>query len=87
MNEPVSMPEPVFERLVRIETKLDLSGDGTKDHEQRIRRLEDEVPPGTIRDHETRLRRLERSAWIAAGVAAAVGGSAGALLGPMLGGQ
>jgi hypothetical protein len=68
----------VFERLVRIETKLDLSNGADTDR----RRFEDERHA----DHENRIRRLERSAWLLAGAAAAVGAAGGSLLAPLIGG-
>lgn len=66
----------VLDRLVRIETKIDLSISRVDDHETRLRRLE------KVRgdDHETRLRRLERVLWVAAGAAAAGGGIVGSII-------
>jgi hypothetical protein len=75
----VPTPEPVIERLVRIETKLDISN--TTNHERVS--LED----ARHNDHETRIRRLERSWWMLAGAAATGGGLVGSLLGPLIGGN
>jgi hypothetical protein len=80
MTANPQMPsEPVIERLVRIETKLDVANDTHTGHEHRSDAIH--------LDHETRIRRLERSVWLAAGAAAAIGGGAGALLAPLIGGQ
>jgi hypothetical protein len=81
---------PVLERLVRLETNLDVStssyADHFADHEARLRALEREKGPGAHDDHETRIRRLERSWWRLTGAAAAVGGVLGSIVGPLLGG-
>ena len=82
-------PQPVdelalFERLIRIETKLDAANTYQVDHEGRIRALENDNTPGGHLDHENRIRRLERSVWIAAGAAAAGGGVIGQILAPLL---
>lgn len=58
------MNEPEFERLVRIETKLDGLVDTTKER-------------GT--DHEARLRSLEKLKWVILGGATVAGGAAGAI--------
>lgn len=76
---------PLIERLIRIETKVDVSLTQVADHEGRTRALEIDNTPGGHLDHETRIRKLERSVWIAAGACSAVGGGLGALLGPILG--
>lgn len=76
----------LFERLVRIETKLDVSNATHDDHEARIRKLEGESDPKTHEDHEGRLRRLEKALWLATGAAAAAGGVAGQLAAKLLGG-
>ncbi|MCE5291588.1 MAG: hypothetical protein LLG14_20445 [Nocardiaceae bacterium] len=55
-----------FERLIRIETKLDELIKTTS--ERGI-------------DHESRLRALEQFKWISVGIAAAAGGAAGTLAG------
>lgn len=78
----------LFERLVRIEAKLDASHSQDADHETRLRTLETERHPDhdtRLNDHETRLRRVERSVWIAAGVCSGVGGVLGSIVGPLLG--
>lgn len=85
MTIPASDPGPVIERLIRIETKVDVSNDRSIDHEGRIRALETDNTPGGHHDHESRIRRLERSAWLLAGAAAAGGGIVGSLVGPLLG--
>lgn len=74
---PPTVPEPIVERLVRIETKLDIANDSNS---ARVK-LEDDRHA----DHEQRLRRLERSWWMLAGAAAAGGGVVGSLLAPYLG--
>jgi hypothetical protein len=76
----------LFERLIRIETKLDVANTYQVDHEGRIRALENENTPGGHLDHENRIRRLERSVWIAAGAAATVGGVLGQFIAPLIGG-
>jgi hypothetical protein len=68
-----------FERLVRIEAKLDAFHTIGASHEQRSDQIH--------ADHESRIRRLERSVWLMAGAAAAIGGGAGALLAPLVGGS
>ncbi len=73
-----------LERLIRIDTKLDVALAQQADHEGRIRSLEQDNTPGGHSDHETRIRRLERSVWIAAGAAAAGGGILGSIVGPLL---
>lgn len=75
----------LFERLIRIETKLDVANSNQADQELRIRQLEIDNTPGGHKDHETRIRRLERAVWIVAGFAAAAGGVAGSMLGPLIG--
>ena len=70
----------LFERLVRIEAKLDLSHTTHDDHEGRLRALEQDNVHGGHEDHEGRLRRLERSVWLFTGAAAAGGGVAGQLI-------
>jgi hypothetical protein len=74
----------LFERLIRIETKLDGYNTNSTDHESRIRVLEEDNVRGGHLDHESRIRRLERSVWIAAGAAAAGGGIVGQLLAPLI---
>lgn len=66
-----------LERLVRIETKLDIANDSNL---ARVK-LEDERHS----DHEVRIRRIERSMWILAGAAAAGGSVIGSLIAPLLG--
>jgi hypothetical protein len=72
----------MFERLVRIEAKLDMHAD----HEVRIRKLESDVDPKTHDDHETRLRRIEKALWIAVGAAGAAGGVLGQVASQLMGG-
>ncbi|MFC5997103.1 hypothetical protein ACFQE5_23095 [Pseudonocardia hispaniensis] len=79
------------DRLVRVETKLDMVIDrldgSHDDHEDRIRALEQRPNPAVIAvDHESRLRRLERAVWVASGVALVGGGLVGGVVGPLLGG-
>lgn len=76
----------LIERMIRIETKLDVFNQNGADHESRIRALETDNTPGGHQDHESRIRRLERSVWLAAGAAAAGGGIVGQLITPLLGG-
>lgn len=82
---PAEQIPGLVERMIRIETKLDVSNANYQDHENRIRALETDNTPGGHGDHETRIRRLERSVWIAAGVAAASGGILGSIVGPLIG--
>jgi hypothetical protein len=79
------MPD-LIERMIRIETKLDVARENHSDHEMRIRTLEVDNVQGGHQDHETRLRRVERSIWLIAGAAAAGGGLVGSVIGPMIGG-
>lgn len=72
----MQVPEPVIERLVRIETKLDTFNEIHGAHEGRSNEIHS--------DHESRIRKLERSVWLMAGAATVIGGGAGALLGPVL---
>lgn len=74
----------LFERLIRIEAKVDVSITNAAGHEGRIRSLEIELTPGGHQDHETRIRRMERSLWLLAGAAAAGGGIVGSLVGPLI---
>jgi hypothetical protein len=77
-------PSALFERLIRIETKLDVSNANAADHEGRLRALELTTPTGGHQDHEIRIRRVERSVWLIAGAAAAGGGIVGQLIAPLL---
>lgn len=81
---PTSDDLALFERLIRIETKLDVANGNAIDHETRIRALEQDNVPGGHMDHESRLRRVERSLWVIAGAAAAGGGIVGQLVAPLL---
>lgn len=74
----------LFERLVRIETKLDGFNGTVAEHGERIRSLEQDNMPGGHADHESRIRRLEKSLWIAVGCAAAGGGAVGTFLAPLV---
>lgn len=56
---PAGEPSALIERLIRIETKLDVNNATQLDHEGRLRSLETDNTPGGHLDHETRLRRLE----------------------------
>lgn len=78
-------PSAMIERLIRIDTKLDVALAQQADHEGRIRALEEDNVRGGHHDHESRIRRLERSAWLLAGAAAAGGGVVGSIVGPLLG--
>lgn len=80
-------PGPVIERLIRIETKVDVVNTNSADHEARLRVLEADNTPGGHLDHETRIRRLERSVWLLVGAASAGGGVVGSLVGALLGGK
>jgi hypothetical protein len=89
MAEPTGMtpqPSSEFERLVRIETKLDVFNQSYVDHEARIRALESDNTPGGHLD-ETRIRRLERSMWLAVGAGATGGGLIASVVGPLIGGH
>lgn len=61
----------VAERLVSLETKLDI--------------LLQQINP-KIEDHESRLRKVEAKLWLLAGACATGGGVVGGFLGPLLGG-
>lgn len=76
---------PLVERLIRIETKVDVALNQVTDHEGRTRALEQDNTPGGHQDHEARIRKLERSVWIAAGVCSGLGGVLGSVFGPILG--
>jgi hypothetical protein len=61
---PTSVDMASFERLVRVETKLDTVIESkTTDHADVVKELT---------DHESRLRILERAWWKTAGFAAAI---------------
>lgn len=77
-------PSPVIERLIRIETKVDVSITTQVDHEGRIRALETDNVHGGHQDHEARIRRLERSMWLLAGAGTAAGALAGTLGGSII---
>lgn len=81
---PTSDDLGLFERLIRIETKLDVANGNAVDHETRLRAIEQDHVPGAYQDHETRLRRVERSLWLIAGAAAAGGGVVGQLIAPLI---
>jgi len=85
MTVPAESTPALIERMIRIETKLDVFNTSGQDHEARIRALEQDNIPGGHGDHESRIRRLERSVWLAAGAAAAGGGIVGQLITPLLG--
>ena len=82
---PTSDELALFERLIRIETKLDGYNTNATDHETRLRALEQDNVPGGHLDHESRIRRMERSLWLLAGAAAAGGGIVGSIVGPLIG--
>lgn len=86
MTVPAEQTPLLVERMIRIETKLDVFNNSYQDHENRIRALEQDNTPGGHMDHESRIRRLERSVWLAAGAAAAGGGVVGQLVAPLIGG-
>lgn len=83
----------LLERLVRVETKLDMALDGQARSIDDVRK--DLIDAETridrrLTDHDTRLRRVEKAIWVTAGVAAAVGSavgtSAAGYIGRVLGG-
>jgi hypothetical protein len=76
----------LLERLVRIETKIDVSHQTHADHEDRIRTLEASHDPKAHEDYESRLRRLERALWLVTGAAAVTGGVVGQVGTRLLGG-
>lgn len=84
MTLPAEQTPALIERMIRIETKLDLFNTSGQDHEARIRALETDNTPGGHLDHESRIRRLERQVWLAAGAAAAGGGVVGQLIAPLI---
>ncbi len=66
-NLPVDMAS--FERLIRVETKLDTVIESkTTDHAELVK---------DIADHEARLRLLEKMWWRTAGVASGIGALVG----------
>lgn len=69
--------QDLAERIVRVETKLDVSTDRLNAYETRLTAVEKSIPD---QDHETRLRKLERAIWIASGTALAGGSAAGAII-------
>ena len=85
MTVPAEQLPGLIERMIRIETKLDIANERHLDHEGRIRALEQDNTPGGHQDHESRIRRMERSLWLLAGAAAAGGGIVGSLVGPLIG--
>ena len=97
MTLPAEQLPGLIERMIRIETKLDVIGQNHTDHEGRLRLLEassaavanieGRLQSGvtTFNDHESRLRSLERRMWVTAGVALLGGSVVGAVLGPILG--
>jgi hypothetical protein len=85
MTVPAEQLPGLIERMIRIETKLDVSNGNHQDHENRLRMLEQDNTPGGHQDHETRIRRMEKSLWLLAGVAAAGGGIVGSIVGPLIG--
>lgn len=85
MTVPNEQIPGLVERMIRIETKLDVIHEQRQDHDLRLRTLEIDNTPGGHQDHETRIRRLEKSVWVAAGFAAAVGGTLGSIIGPLVG--
>lgn len=87
MTVPTEQLPGLVERMIRIETKLDVIHEQRQDHDARLRTLEIDNTPGGHQDHETRIRRLEKSVWIAAGFAAAGGGALGSVLGAVFGGN
>jgi hypothetical protein len=84
MTVPAEQLPTLIERMIRIETKLDVMNANHADHEARIRGLEVEYTPGGHQDHETRLRRLERSLWLMTGAAGAAGGIVAQLVAPLI---
>lgn len=84
MTVPAEQLPSLIERMIRIETKLDVSNGNYQDHENRIRALEQDNVSGGHQDHEGRIRRMERSLWLAAGAAAAGGGVIGQLIAPLI---
>lgn len=56
---PAGEPSALIERLIRIETKLDVNNSTQLDHEGRLRALEEDNVRGGHQDHENRLRRIE----------------------------
>lgn len=84
MSVPNEQLPGLIERMIRIETKLDVANGNHADHEARIRALETDNIPGGHTDHEGRIRRLERSVWLMAGAAAAGGGIVGSIVGPLI---
>lgn len=77
-----------FERLVRVETKLDmaLSTHASTDGQLRdgIAKL-DAQHDKDVAELDARIVRLERAMWIATGIAAAVGGAVGTGISNILG--
>jgi hypothetical protein len=71
-------PEPsTGERLVRIETKLDMFIAGHQENST--------TQAAQHTDHEARIRRLERALWIATGAGLLGGGGLGAIAAQLMG--
>jgi hypothetical protein len=69
----VTAPLHEVERLVRIETKLDMLVESTKERADASTKRDD--------DHEARLRLLESFKWRAVGAAAVISAPVGAVVG------
>lgn len=74
--------QDLTQRMVRVETKLDVANTRLDAHEARLITLERSIPDA---DHEARIRKLERAIWIASGTALAGGGVLGSVLSSITG--
>lgn len=66
----------------RLPTHIDWTERNVKDHEVRIRDIEQ----SNVKEHEARIRQVEKFIWIAMGASSAIGGTVGALITKMTGG-
>jgi uncharacterized protein YktB (UPF0637 family) len=86
INEPipawaVELTKQVTILNERLPTHVDWTERNVKDHEVRIRDIEQ----SNVKDHEDRIRQVEKIIWVAMGASAAVGGTLGSVLTRMLG--
>lgn len=100
MSEETPMDAAMLERLVRVETKLDMALSSHAQTDSQLRADLSKHENGTtvnvaavradvnteLGKLDARLSRVEKAMWIATGIAAAVGGAGGTLLSNVLGG-
>ncbi len=76
-------------RLAGMDSKLDVLGLTSSDHETRLRDVEvmardAKEAGGKLADHESRMRTVERKLWMLFGFAAAVGTAGGTVVSQIL---